>query len=109
MQPPPATNDRMQKLQAMLERSPTDTFLLYAIAMEHKKAGNNAEALGFLDRVIRQDAGYCVAYHQAGLVHEAAGDVAAAKQAYHDGIAAATRKGDLHAAEEMKAALMMLD
>ena len=36
--PVPIT-DRMQKLQSMLQRDPNDTFLLYAIALEHKKAG----------------------------------------------------------------------
>ena len=39
-----AQNDRMQQLQRMLEKSPTDPFLLYGIAMEHKKAGDAARA-----------------------------------------------------------------
>jgi tetratricopeptide (TPR) repeat protein len=102
-------SDRMQKLQSLLERDPNDTFLLYAIALEHKKANDFVAALQWFDRVVEKDPGYSVAYHQAGLTHEAAGDIAAAKATYRRGIAAATKKGDHHAAEEMQAALSMIE
>jgi Flp pilus assembly protein TadD len=99
---------RLEQLQKLLEREPNDTFLLYGIALEHKKAGAFEEALNFLSRVTELDPGYCYAYHQRGLIHEARGDIAAAKQAYHDGVAAATKKGDAHAREEIAAALATL-
>ena len=101
--------ERMTKLQSLLERDPNDTFLLYAIALEHKKANDHAAALQWFDRVIAKDPGYSVAYHQAGLTQESAGDVAAAKAMYLRGIAAATQKGDHHAADEMRAALDMIE
>ena len=99
---------RLEQLQKLLEREPDDTFLLYGIALEHKKAGDFDQALHFLSRVTELDPGYCYAYHQRGLVHEARGDIPAAKQAYQDGIAAATKKGDAHAREEIAAALSVL-
>ncbi len=102
-------SERMQKLQALLERDPNDTFLLYAIALEHKKANEPAAAIQWFDKVIEKDPGYSVAYHQAGLTHEAAGNIAAAKEAYHHGIAAAEKKGDHHAADEMRGALGMIE
>jgi Tfp pilus assembly protein PilF len=105
----PVPNERLQKLQSMLQHTPDDTFLLYALAMEHKKAQDFTAALGYFGRVIERDPGYCVAYHQAALTHEAAGDLAAARTAFHNGIAAAARKGDFHAKEEMEAALALLD
>jgi len=104
-----AANERMKSLQTMLQKEPDDLFLLYAIALEHKKAGEFADALRYLDQVVTKDALYCVAYQQAAQVHEMAGDVEAAKKAYRDGMAAAARKGDLHAKEEMEAALGMLE
>ena len=58
--------------------------------------------------VIQLDPGYCYAYHQKGLAHENTGDTDAARQAYREGISAATRKGDLHAKGEIEAALEML-
>ena len=103
------SSERMKSLQAMLQKEPDDLFLLYAIAMEHKKAGDFADALRYLDQVVAKDALYCVAYQQAAQVHEMAGDVEAAKRSYRDGIAAALRKGDLHAKEEMEGALAMLE
>jgi tetratricopeptide (TPR) repeat protein len=92
----------------MLEKSPNDPFLLYGIAMEHKKAGDAARALEFLDRTIATDPGYCYAYYQQGQVREMAGDEAGARQAYEAGIGAATKKGDAHSRGELEAALELL-
>jgi Tfp pilus assembly protein PilF len=99
---------RMQQLRKLLEKEPNDTFLLYGIALEYKKAGDLPAAISQLDRVITLDPGYCYAYHQKGLAYEQAGDVEAAKRAYRDGIEAARKKGDLHAAQEIEGALMMI-
>jgi len=33
---------RLEQLEKMLQREPNDTFLLYGVAMEHKKTGNTA-------------------------------------------------------------------
>ena len=101
--------DRLEKLQQMLVREPNDPFLLYGIAMEHKKLGDSANALKFLDETIARDAGYCYAYHQKGLVYESTGDLDAARAAYRAGIAAAQKKGDAHAAGEIEAALQMIE
>ena len=92
----------------MLERDPNDTFLLYGIALEHKKLGDAKQAIEYLDRVIAADAGYCYAYHQKGLVYESTGDVQAAKSANRAGVDAATKNGDEHARSEIQAALDML-
>ncbi len=93
----------------MLAREPGDTFLLYGMALEHKKLNDPELALDFLDRVTRIDPGYCYAYHQKGLVHESRGDTDAAKRAYREGIEAAIKKGDDHARGEIEAALAMID
>jgi Flp pilus assembly protein TadD len=101
--------DRMQKLQTMLEKSPGDTFLLYAVAMEHKKTGNTSAAIEALDRVIQHDWGYCYAYFQKGQILEQTGDAESARAVYRQGIDAAERKGDRHAGEEISAALAMIE
>ena len=105
----PSTSERLEKLQQMLAREPNDTFLLYGIAMEHRKLNDFAAALEYLARVTQLDPGYCYAYHQKGLVHESQGDTDAAKRAYREGIEAAIRKGDDHARGEIEAALAMID
>jgi Tfp pilus assembly protein PilF len=100
-----ATSDRMRQLQAMLQKEPNDTFLLYGLALEYKKANDAPHAIEYLDRVLTLDAGYCYAYHQKGLVYESLDDVEAAKRTYREGMEAAKKKGDEHARSEIEAAL----
>jgi tetratricopeptide (TPR) repeat protein len=99
---------RMQQLEKMLEREPNDPFLLYGLALEHKKGSNVPRAIELLQQVIQVDPGYCYAYYQLGQIHAANGDVPAAKRIYEQGIAAAGKKGDAHAAGEIGAALAEL-
>jgi Tfp pilus assembly protein PilF len=101
-------SDRLNKLLTMLQKEPNDTFLLYGIALEYKKANDSKLALDYLNRVIGLDSGYCYAYHQKGLIYEGVGDLESARQAYRDGIAAARKKGDAHAEGEIQGALDML-
>jgi Flp pilus assembly protein TadD len=102
-------SERADKLRELLEKSPGDTFLMYAMAMEARKSGNSAEALRLFDQVILHDWGYCYAYHQKGLLLEASGDMEGARAAYRQGIDAAGRKGDAHAREEISAALANIE
>jgi tetratricopeptide (TPR) repeat protein len=102
-------SEKLQKLQQMLERQPNDTFLLYGIAMEHKKSSDWKTAIEFFDRAIQSDINYCYAYFQKGQVNELAGDMEAAKRAYQDGIVAAGRAGDQHALGEIQGALSMIE
>ena len=104
----PGVNDRLEKLSKMLEREPNDTFLIYGLALEHKKLGDDARAIELLDRVIALDPGYCYAYFQKGMAFESSGDTDAAKSAYRAGIDAAKKKGDAHAQGELEAALSMI-
>ena len=102
------TNDRLAKLHQLLAKTPDDPFLLYAIALEHKKAGNLAEAVRQLRLTLAKDPAYIAAYLQMGQTQVQAGDVAAGRQAFTEGIAAARKKGDNHAASEMEQMLGML-
>lgn len=101
--------DRMQKLAAMLEKNPADAFLYYAMGMEYKKLNQTAQAVEWFYRTLEKDPGFCVAYHQAALAYEGGGDLESARKTYRDGIAVARKKGDHHAAEEMEAALSMIE
>lgn len=98
----------MRQLQVLLNKSPDDPFLLYGIALEHKKLGDAGQAVAYLDRVIAVEPLYCYAYYQRGQVLESQGEEESAKQAYRDGIAAATKKGDAHARGELESALDLL-
>jgi tetratricopeptide (TPR) repeat protein len=101
-------SDKLPQLQAMLEKQPNDPFLLYGIALEHKKMNAPAKAIEFLDRCIAADPNYCYAYFQRGQVCEMTGDTDAARKSYEAGIVAAKRAGDAHAQGEIEGALQML-
>jgi tetratricopeptide (TPR) repeat protein len=89
----------------MLEQTPTDAFLLYAAAMEHRKAGNLKEAVALFDRCIVSDPTYCYAYYHKGQTLEEFGDADAAKDAYRAGIEQARRIDDAKALSELQTAL----
>jgi tetratricopeptide (TPR) repeat protein len=97
--------DRLNKLQAMLQRQPGDPFLLYGIAMEHKGRGELDLAIEFLQKAAAADPNYSYAHYQMGQVREIMGDVQAARLAYRAGIEAARRAGDEHARSEIETAL----
>jgi tetratricopeptide (TPR) repeat protein len=102
------TIDKLAALQAMLAEQPSDPFLLYGIAMEHKKRNDTAQAIEYFDRCIAADPKYCYAYYQRGQVQELAGDTEGAKSTYRRGIDAAAKSGDAHAREELTAALSQI-
>lgn len=99
---------RLEQLQKMLQKQPNDPFLLYCIGMEYKKSGDLPQALTFLDQTIAADQNYCYAYFQKGQVLEMQENPSVAKVVYQQGIDAATRAGDTHAASELRGAMEML-
>jgi tetratricopeptide (TPR) repeat protein len=103
------TTDRKSKLLTMLRQAPDDPFLIYGLALEFKKTGDNLKAIELLGRVIEIDRGYSYAYYQQGLSYEEIGDLDAAKRTYRAGIQASQDKGDAHAAGEIAAALDLLE
>lgn len=101
-------SSRIPQLQAMLSRTPEDPFLHYAIALEHRKAGDEQAAVRSLEKTIALDGGYCYAYYQLGQAHEAMGDPGAARRAYQAGLVASRAKGDEKAVGEIASALDLL-
>ena len=89
------------QLQKLLSVDPSDTFVLYALAQEHAKAGEHAKAVEFYDRCLSVDPQYCYAYFHKARVQEAAGDRAAAIATLRAGVAASRRAGDSKALGEI--------
>lgn len=102
-------SSRLAELERLLRNEPNDPFLRYGLGMEHKKAQRLDEALDWFARTLEADPTYCYAYYQQGQVHESRGDSEAARAAYEQGITIARQCNDQHAAEEMQAALELLE
>ncbi len=101
--------DRAGQIRKMLEKTPNDAFLLYGLALEHKKAGRLGDAMQWLDRTVSADANFAYAHFQRGQIFESGGKIAEARAAYQMGVDAAGRAGDAHGVSEIRAALESLD
>ena len=96
-----ADKTRKQQLEELLELDPDDSFVRYGLAMEHASAGQDDEAVKFLDELLRRDPGYVPAYLQAGRALIRVGDDERARDVLRRGIVVAQRAGEDHAAGEM--------
>lgn len=92
---------RLEQLAKLLALDPRDTFTLYALAQEHAKLGNHAQAVSYYDQTLAVDPAYCYAYFHKARVQQAASDLAAARATVQAGLQAAHRAGDAKALSEL--------
>ncbi|MCB0586811.1 MAG: tetratricopeptide repeat protein [Phaeodactylibacter sp.] len=100
---------RLEQLKALLEESPHDSFLSFAIAKEYEKTGDREKALRYYLYLEEHDPEYVGAYYHLGKLYEQMGEEALALETYDKGIAAARRAGDQHALGELAAAKLALE
>jgi Tfp pilus assembly protein PilF len=92
---------RLEKLQGMLQDSPEDVFLNYAVAMEHVSGARTDDALAAFRRVLTIDPNHSAAWFQMAQLHSQAADFSCAREAAARGVEAARVQGDQHAVEEI--------
>ena len=92
---------RREKIEAMLADDPTDTFLRYSLAMEHRSEGNHPESLVRLGELTRDEPPYVPAYFMAAQQLVDLSRINEARTMLRDGIDEARRQSDSHAAAEM--------
>jgi tetratricopeptide (TPR) repeat protein len=97
---------RLSQLFQLLESSPEDSFLLFAIAKEHEKAGDDAQALTYYLRLRKADPGYVGLYYHLGKLFVRQEDLDQALEAYDTGLDVAKKAGDQHAYRELAEARM---
>jgi len=100
---------RMDILKSMVEKNPRDSFARYGLAMEYRKAGELELAAGEFQTLLASDPDYSAAYFHAGQTLERLGRIEEARAMYVNGIEVTGRKGDLHARDELRGALELLD
>lgn len=99
----------LDQLMNMLDESNPDPFVLYALAQEHAKHSDHANALLFFDRCLAADRLYCYAYYHKARVLEQLKDLPAARATLQLGLAAAREARDSHAESEIRGFLDSLD
>lgn len=92
---------RREKIEAMLADDPADTFLRYSLAMELDKEGDHDASLARFAELTRDEPPYVPAFFMAGQQLARLGRTSEARAVLRDGIEAARRQGDVHAAGEM--------
>jgi tetratricopeptide (TPR) repeat protein len=101
--------NRKKWIENMLQSQQNDPFLWYALALEHQKEGENAEAIQIFERLLDSHPEYLPTYYQLGKLYESTGQEEKAIDAFTDGKRLAKKNGDLKAAGELSEALMMHD
>lgn len=101
--------NRIEKLLEYLQASPEDSFLQHALALEYVKVGNDGLAEGYFKSLLTQNPGYVGSYYHLAKLYERKGEVAAAIEVYNNGMLQAKQAGDMHALNELRAALEELE
>lgn len=96
--------DRVEKLKEFLQKSPRDSFLRHALALEYIKLGNDRSARIEFESLLSDEPGYVGSYYHLGKLLERNGATEEAIQTYQMGMEHARRAGDMHAYGELRGA-----
>jgi predicted Zn-dependent protease len=98
---------KLERIQAACAADPKNPFGWYSLAMEQKKT-DPAAALRIFERVRAEHPGYVPNYYHYAQTLEQTGDISRAEDVYREGLTAAAKAGDGHAAGELEAQLERL-
>ncbi len=102
-------NNRLLQLLQMLESSPDDGFLLFAIAKEHEGMQDFATAKRYYIQLKTLEPNYIGLYYHLGKLHEELDENTEALAIYADGVHRARTLGDQHALAELQSAKLNLE
>lgn len=96
---------RIDIFKQILESDPGNSNVLFGLAKEYEKAGDDNQLIGILDRYLASADDEGNAYGMLASAYERLGQRDQARQVYERGIAAATTHGHPSMAEEYRAIL----
>jgi cytochrome c-type biogenesis protein CcmH/NrfG len=103
-----AQKSRRQMLEQFVATRPADAFARYGLALECIKEGDDQAAASHFQYLLQNHPEYVAGYYQYGQFLARQGHEAEARKLLSDGIVVAQRAGDIHARDEMQAALNSL-
>jgi len=103
------TNQRKQQIISMLRDEPADTFLQYALAIEHEKDGDVAEAVSSLERLKNQAPEYLGLYLKLATLLVDSNRLEDAIEVLKQGIIVAQQQGNRKAQGELNELLLGLE
>lgn len=99
---------RREMLEQFVAQKPADAFARYGLALECVKLGDDTAAASHFQKLIETNPEYVAGYFQYGQLLSRLGRLAEARRILSDGIVVAQKTGDVHARDEMQAALTLL-
>lgn len=99
---------RREMLEQFVAEKPSDAFARYGLALECVKLGDDAAATQHFQKLLEVHPQYVAGYYQFGQHLARLGRLDEARKLLSDGIIVAQRAGDMHARDEMQAALTLL-
>ena len=103
-----AKKSRREVLEQFVTQKPADAFARYGLALECVKLGDNEAATGHFLKLLETNPDYSAGYFQFGQLLSRLGRLDEARRTLSDGLVVAQKAGDIHARDEMQAALTML-
>lgn len=97
--------DRIAMLSEILAQDPNNAFARYGLAMEYSNSGNTEQALEEFKKLLSTNPDYAAGYFMAAQTLMKSERRDEAREMLENGIIAAQRKGDSHAASEMQGML----
>lgn len=95
---------RIERLEQMLQENSADPFLLHALALEKVKIGDEATAQGLFEKVIAVNPDYVGTYYHLAKLLERTGETDEALAIYEQGMDVARKLKDNHALSELRSA-----
>lgn len=105
---PNAQESRRELLEQFVAQKPSDAFARYGLALECVKLGDDSAAAGHFHKLLESNPDYSAGYFQFGQLLSRLGRLDEARKLLSDGIVVAQKAGDMHARDEMQAALTLL-
>lgn len=99
---------RREKLEAMLKLEPTDAFLRYGLAGEYDNEGRSKDAVTLYRGLMQEQPPHVPSFFRCAQLFVREDRIADARALLREGIEAARREGNAHAAGEMSELLASL-
>jgi len=100
--------DRLNLLLELHKKDPSDSFVIYGIALEYISTNDYQKAEEFFSFLLKNDPKYVPGYMQYAILKEKTNEIEEAKRIYREGIIVAQELNDLKAAREMEEFLIEL-
>lgn len=102
------SSTRLEQLLNFYKSSPEDSFLLFALAKEYEKLGQQQQALEHYLKLHQSDPEYIGLYYHLGKLYERLNEPQKAWNTYTEGLDRAAQAGDQHARSELAGARLNL-